>query len=278
MKFSIIVPTYNRGYIIDNLLRSLVSQTYNNWEAIIIDDGSTDNTKQVVDWFHEDRFILKKQSNQGPSAARNKALDIANGEWILYIDSDNELLSNCLDVLVSQITKKPGSKVIVSKGIRTLELYKGDRMIDCKDDSMNYPVKVTVQDIYTRKVKFDINGFAHHREIIEKGYKWDETMLLMEDWDFFMQFGSDYQDAFLYNQIPIFHYHQRFGTDGLVSNAEYIDWANAFEKIYLKHKDNPLMDQQDWYPGRVDKYTKLAEDEKAGKAAPAYLKYFPDHR
>jgi hypothetical protein len=118
------------------------------------------------------------------------------------------------------------------------------------------------------------NGFMHSRRIIDEGYRWDEKLNLMEEWDFVMTFAEKYPDNFLYIPYVLFHYHQRFGTDGLVSNAKYDEWAEAFEYIYQKHKNDKMIQGQGWYPNRVEKYKKLYEEYKAGNAPEPYLKYF----
>jgi glycosyltransferase involved in cell wall biosynthesis len=276
MKFSIITPTYNRAYTITNTIRSVLNQSYSDWELLIVDDGSTDDTESTIATAKDSRIHYFFQDNAGPSSARNLALEKAVGDWVVYIDSDNELLSNYLDVLRIHIENEPQTKFAITKGVRTLELYHNNKLVDIIDDSQNYPEKVSLKDVYLRNVKFDINGFAHSREITQQGYSWDNDNYLMEDWDFFLQFADKYRDSFLYINIPLFHYHQKFGTDGLVSNATYQDWAHAFETIYQKHKDSPLMKNQTWYPQRVDKYSKLALEVKNGQAKPEYLKYFPN--
>ena len=79
---SIVTPTFNRAYILTTAIKSILSQTYKNWEMIIIDDGSTDNTKELVLSFEDKRIKYLYQKNAGPSAARNKAPLTAKGEWI----------------------------------------------------------------------------------------------------------------------------------------------------------------------------------------------------
>ncbi len=277
IKFSIVTPTYNRAYILPNLLRSLFNQTYKNWELILVDDGSTDQTGEMIKQnFQDSRIKYFYQKNQGPSAARNLAFQKLSGEWIVYIDSDNELLSNYLDVLRINIKQNPETLFTITKGVRTLELYHHRKLVDILDDSENYPQKVTIKDIYQRQVKFDINGFAHSKEIVDAGYRWNEDMSLLEDWDFFLQFADQYQDKMLYINIPVFHYHQRFGTDGLVSNANYLDYRDAFAHIYQRHQDSPLMQGQKWYPHRIKKYEKFAKLKKKGLIKESYLRYFPD--
>jgi glycosyltransferase involved in cell wall biosynthesis len=88
-KFSIILPTYNRSYVLWKAIQSVVDQTINSWELIIVDDGSTDATKRMVEEFHDPRIQYFRTTNNGPSAARNLGISKAVAPLIAYIDSDN---------------------------------------------------------------------------------------------------------------------------------------------------------------------------------------------
>jgi glycosyltransferase involved in cell wall biosynthesis len=99
---SVIIPTYNRAHLIKRSIDSVLSQTYKNLELIIVDDGSTDNTKEVIDSINDERLVYIKQKNQGASAARNKGIDIAKGKYIAFNDSDDVWH---LDKLEKEITK-----------------------------------------------------------------------------------------------------------------------------------------------------------------------------
>lgn len=91
MKFSIIVPVYNVAEYLPCCLDSIVQQTCQDFEVIIVDDGSTDGSSEICDCYAEynENFICVHQINQGPSSARNTGLGIAKGEWIAFIDSDD---------------------------------------------------------------------------------------------------------------------------------------------------------------------------------------------
>ena len=87
---SIIMPSYNTGKFIKETINSVIAQTYSNWELIIIDDCSTDNTDEIVKSINDNRIIyLKNETNSGAAISRNKALREAKGRWIAFWDSDD---------------------------------------------------------------------------------------------------------------------------------------------------------------------------------------------
>src|SRR5690554_3087136 len=85
---SIIMPTYNRAEFISAAISSVLRQTYESFELIVIDDGSTDETAQVIRSFTDQRVLFVRQANHGRSAARNRALGMARGRYIAFLDSD----------------------------------------------------------------------------------------------------------------------------------------------------------------------------------------------
>jgi len=94
--FSIILPTYNRAHFLPKAIESVLNQPFIDWELIIIDDGSTDNTKNVVEQYSDKRIRYHWQENQERSIARNNGIKIANGKYICFLDSDDYYLENHL--------------------------------------------------------------------------------------------------------------------------------------------------------------------------------------
>ncbi len=97
---SIIIPTFNRETLLPRALDSVLAQTLDDWEIIVIDDGSTDQTAAVVATYArrlKDRFIYLRQANRGSSHARNHGIDICNGRLVAFLDSDDEFLPNKLE-------------------------------------------------------------------------------------------------------------------------------------------------------------------------------------
>jgi len=101
--FSIIIPTYNRADLIGKTLTSVLQQTFSDFEVLVIDDGSTDATRQVVEAFNDKRLSYIFQANAERGAARNNGIDHANGKYITFLDSDDIFLPDHLQIVHSNI-------------------------------------------------------------------------------------------------------------------------------------------------------------------------------
>lgn len=103
---SIIMPSYNTGRFLGETVRSVLAQTYPNWELILVDDCSTDDTDRVIAGFVDPRIrYLKQEKNQGAAAARNRALREAKGRWIAFLDSDDLWLPEKLERQIAFMEK-----------------------------------------------------------------------------------------------------------------------------------------------------------------------------
>ncbi len=270
---SIVTPTFNRAHTLQRAIDSVLAQTYNDWELIIIDDGSTDNTQELVKGIGEKRVKYLHKENGGPSKARNYGIEHATGKWIMYLDSDDELLPKCIETMLDWANKNPTVAFAFPRSTRTLELYENGTLVKSVDDSGDTPPEFTIQDIFNRNAGFSPNGFMHLRKAYEAGIKWDEDLALMEDWELMLSLGEKYPNGFLYVPVVLQKYTQRFGSDNLVSQTQYGSWADAFEYIYEKHKGDKALENQTWYPEKVDKWRKRQKEFEQGKR-PAYQYHY----
>lgn len=105
---SIVIPTYNHAHFLKQALQSICDQTYTNWEAIVVDNHSKDDTDEVVSSFTDTRIKILKIHNQGIIAAsRNKAIEVAKGEWIAFLDSDDYWYPEKLRLSVNAVVTDP---------------------------------------------------------------------------------------------------------------------------------------------------------------------------
>ena len=102
---SVVIPLYNKEASIAQSLKSVLSQEYDDFEVVIVDDGSTDGSVGVVEAINDPRIRLIKQENGGPSKARNTGVKNAKGEWILFLDADDEFLPGALEYFAKNINK-----------------------------------------------------------------------------------------------------------------------------------------------------------------------------
>lgn len=110
--FTVIVPTYNRGTLLKRAVDSILVQTFKEFELIIVDDGSTDNTEKIIDSYEDDRIIYIYKENGGINSARNRALINAKGEYIAFCDSDDTWLPEKLEKHLQKYNEDREVKVV----------------------------------------------------------------------------------------------------------------------------------------------------------------------
>ena len=109
--FSIIIPTFNRKSFLRVAIDSVLAQTYENFELIIVNDGSTDSTKDMIKTYSDPRIVYVYQENQGVSSARNTGLSKATGNFIAFLDSDDKWVKEKLAKSVEYIGKYPNISI-----------------------------------------------------------------------------------------------------------------------------------------------------------------------
>ena len=107
---SVILPTYNRGWILKEAIDSVLAQDFKDFELIVVDDGSTDNTRQILDSYDQDLIVLR-QSNRGVSAARNRGIAAAAGRLVAFLDSDDLWLPRKLSRQVDFFNSNPAALI-----------------------------------------------------------------------------------------------------------------------------------------------------------------------
>lgn len=131
---SVIVPIYNTEKYVKKCIESILEQTYQKFELILIDDGSTDNSLNIIREFTDERITVISKQNEGVSSTRNRGLDIAKGEYVLFIDSDDWIEPNMLEVLVRNILQTNADISCCQydykskKTIQNLEIWNKDKV------------------------------------------------------------------------------------------------------------------------------------------------------
>ena len=118
-KVSVIIPTFNRAPSLPRAIKSVLNQTFDDFELIIVDDGSTDNTKDIVSHFNDPRILYLWQENRERSAARNTGIKASQGIYITFLDSDDEYMESKLEAQVTLLEIKPEVGLVMSGWIET---------------------------------------------------------------------------------------------------------------------------------------------------------------
>lgn len=113
-KVSIIVPCYNHAKYLEECIESIKDQSYSNWECIIVDDGSTDDTQSVSRKLENEKIRYVHQENKGLSGARNTGIRNATGDYILPLDADDTLNPLALEKMIAVFTQKPETLIVFS--------------------------------------------------------------------------------------------------------------------------------------------------------------------
>ncbi len=196
MKISVIIPTFNRKKTIGRAIQSVKNQSLSPFEILIIDDGSKDGTEEwVKEKFQNIKYIY--QNNQGVSSARNIGIENAYGDWVAFLDSDDEWLPNKLYEQVKAIGLNPEMKffhtneIWIRNGIRVNQMkkhkkYGGYIFEKCLDICRVSPSSVLIQ----KEVFNDIGIF-------------DESLRVCEDYDLWLRITSKYPVVFL--DIPLIY-------------------------------------------------------------------------
>jgi len=185
--FSIIMPAYNVEKYIGNAIKSVLTQTYQNFELIVVDDGSTDKTSEIISTFADSRIIVIKQENQGLGRARNVGINNAKNEYVAFLDSDDlwapQKLENVLNELalesigifysnalifvdnISKAVKNRYSEPIFLKDFRELILV--------------YDFIIVSSVVIPRNILLEFNGFS-------------EDLYGTEDWDLWIRITRKY--------------------------------------------------------------------------------------
>jgi glycosyltransferase involved in cell wall biosynthesis len=232
---SIIVPSYNHAIYLPETLNSVSAQTYTNWECIIVNDGSSDNTEEVARQYCEkdERFKYIYQKNAGPAAARNAGIKKSKGKLILPLDADDLISNDYLTEAVGIFEENPASKLVYCEA----ELF-GEASGLCKlpnysFDELLFSNMILCGAMYKRS---DYDKMSGYNLNMKDG---------MEDWDFWLSLLK--KDDLVY-QIPKVHFYYRIRSNSR-NNRVFKDkelFEAMFEKIFSNHRNlyegkiNPL--------------------------------------
>lgn len=238
MKVSIIVPMYNSEKYIIRCLNSLVKQTYCNIEIIVIDDGSTDNSYNIAKSFDDERIRVYGKKNGGVSSARNLGLLHATGDLIMFVDADDYISYQMVELLVDEVDFSDEAFIMCNN----YELYndKTDKRVVL--DSNKKRISINSLDL----IELIANGrsglicskLISRKIITENNIKFDEKIKVGEDQVFFLQVAKYCKKATYVNEC--LYYYDRTNQDSATTDYQE-DLVLNF--IYLHQKVQEILNQ-----------------------------------
>lgn len=227
---SIIVPLYNAEDTIAVSLKSVLEQTYTNWEVIIINDGSLDNSKSIVEHFVDSqtddvkaKFSLIDQLNAGPSVARNRAVNLAKGDFIAFLDSDDAWISSKLEKQIDYSLKYPSVGIIggafYQEVVSSLEKFKF----------------ITFNQLLYKNYFATPVVFIKKKYLLELDYLFDSEKSYSEDYDLWLRLLYK-RDAIFINETLARNIcgKANFGQSGLSSHLLRMQHGeiNTYKSLY----------------------------------------------
>ena len=263
IKVSVILPTYNRAHTLKRAIDSVLNQGFQDLEVIVVDDGSTDDSESVVASLKDKRIkYLKLTEKKGPSAARNFGLRFISGDFVAFLDSDDEWLPQKTDIQLKFFKNvQPGAGLVFTNGY---EPTRGEGLL-CIDNPgpsrLVYGSKERDANIFPGRVNITPPScWMLPRKVVEEIGLFDESIANWEDCDYFARIARKH-DVYFINTALFKRYR---GPDSLDVVSAGLQSA---KEVYLK-KYLPLMEKDrkylfKFYKTMAKDYAKIGDKKKS---------------
>lgn len=249
MFFSIIVPIYNVEKYLKECINSVLQQEFKDYELILVDDGSTDNCPQICDEFalKEDRIRVIHKKNGGLSDARNAGLEVCNGKYTLFLDSDDFLTENCLNKAYDLLIIRNMPDILLST-FNSLFDDQGQEELNRFKLSEEFGVvanhKILLNTLLKENNEIPWSAWRniYKTALININYmKFEKGLVGAEDCSFFMEYMK-YVKSYLVMEYPIVNY--RVSREGSITNTikynTIIGQLNVFSKYFKEYKQSNI--------------------------------------
>lgn len=242
IEFSVIIPIYNTEKYLTRCINSIINQTYKKMELILVDDGSTDDSKKICDKFARDYEMIKvvHQKNRGVSAARNVGLKLASNEYIVFVDSDDWIERETLENLYNVIKHNETDCIVFNLKEQVL------KKIENKNQTQTWEEEIE-KLIITERINSPVNKVYRNSIIKNNNIKFDEEVSIGEDLLFNIEYFTSSKKIYILNK-ELYHYE--------VSNNK------SLSRKYKEDKYEQLMYVND----RIKKITNSLESTKIKRA------------
>lgn len=240
---SIIIPAYNAAKHIAESIQSAVSQSWANKELIVIDDGSTDETLDIIKSFDDQVIKVFQQANKGAAATRNKGLLEANGDFIQFLDADDILSTDKIEKQVLAIANHTNTLAVCSTvhfdehqahALFTPSLYE-EEFLKTSDEPVKFLIKLW-GGFDGKGSMIQPNAWLIPRNLINKAGNWNENLTLDDDGEFFTRIILN--SASIIKVDGVFNYYRKFyGNKSLSSARSYDTFKKNFTSVLSKKNE-----------------------------------------
>jgi len=228
-KVSVIIPVYNRPVYVVEAIESVLNQTHKDWELIVVDDGSTDETGGIIVGYRPQVTYIY-QSNAGVAAARNRGYHASSGDYILFLDSDDLLLPHTLEMLSSYLDVHPHIGIVYTDAILLDDYHNELGSMSALTPRPQYKTAleslvlvnyITPSRLIRRTCLDELNG------------PWDENLYGTEDWDLWIRLAAT---GFEFAYVDKVTYRCRFhvGNKSSPYSSEHHKWLAALQRNRFK--------------------------------------------
>ena len=198
---SVIMSTYNEEKYIETSLKSILNQTFGDFEIIIVDDASTDNTRKLIENIKDDRIhLICNEENQGLTKNLNKALKYVKGRYIARMDGDDIAFPKRFEKQMKYMEKHPDTMLV---SCYTKSFGDSDLVFALPDDSEILKVRMLVRPVYAHP------GFMMRRELIEAGYRYDEEYRTAQDYEFASRVAGKHKIGLVPEVLLLYRVHKK---------------------------------------------------------------------
>ena len=233
-KVSVIIPTYNRANYVGEAIESVLAQTYQDYEIIVVDDGSTDNTREVVQKY-SDRMKYLYQDNRGEPGGRNTGILVSQGEYLVFLDSDDLLMPTKLEEQVAFLDSNPEIGVVYSD---TYLCDETGRLLGLQSDIVSHRLQSgNIFEELLRGGFIPINSAMVRRACLDDVGLFDEARPMSPDWELWLRVAQRYNFAYQNWPLAVYRIHSamvsrdsqtRISRD-IAVRRKVMDWP-AFQK------------------------------------------------
>ncbi len=233
--FSVIIPLYNKEKFVENAVKSALKQTFSDYEIIIVNDGSTDNSEAIVKAFTDPRIQYFSKENEGVAVARNFGINKAVGEYICFLDADDYWYPDFLKTMYSYIQKLPEQKVF-SCAIEVETKHKSFSPTYSITKKSDFEI-VNFFDASQRECVLWTSSTVLHKSVLTTVGQFDAQIKKSEDTELWIRVGLHYPIVFIWKILAKYVYDE----NSISLNFRYFFEHYTFEKYTLEEKKNPKL-------------------------------------